>query len=114
MDKNPSCNSIHSSILSPPKRGDFASIYRNRTIDDLVISFMETFNIPGLSLAIVQAPYIPRVVGYGLASLETNRLASSNTQFNIGKLTNAFTAVAIMRKSTQSGRYKLIAVPKTI
>lgn len=78
-------------------RGDFHTIYQGQSVDDLIIQYMEEHNIPGLSLAIVQAPYIPRVVGYGLADTETRRLVATNTVFNIGQLTNAFTAVAIMQ-----------------
>lgn len=79
------------------ERGDFHTIYRGQSIDNLIIQFMEENNIPGLSVAIVQAPYIPRVVGYGLADTTTKRLVGTNTVFNIGQMTTAFTAVAIMQ-----------------
>ncbi|MCW8408891.1 serine hydrolase [Legionella sp. PATHC035] len=78
-------------------RGDFETVYHGQSVDDLVIQFMKEHNIPGMSLAIVQAPYITRVVGYGLADTQTKRLAATNTVFHIGQLTNAYTAVAIMQ-----------------
>ncbi|CDZ77810.1 D-alanyl-D-alanine carboxypeptidase precursor [Legionella massiliensis] len=78
-------------------RGDFHTLYNGESVDDLVINFMEKHNIPGLSLAIVQAPYITRVVGYGLADIQTQRLVAANTVFNLGQLTKAYTAVAIMQ-----------------
>lgn len=78
-------------------RGDFHTVYQGQTVDSLIIQYMEKHNISGLSLAIVQAPYITRVVGYGLADTETKRLVATNTVFNIGQLTNAYTAVAIMQ-----------------
>lgn len=79
------------------KRGDIAVSYYGQTVDDLIINYMERNNIPGLSLAIVQAPYIPRVVCYGLSDKQTKRLAATNTVFNIGQMTNGFTGIAIMQ-----------------
>ncbi|OJV87938.1 MAG: peptidase [Gammaproteobacteria bacterium 39-13] len=90
------------SLLSPASysglgRGDFHTAYQGESVDDLIIKFMEKNNIPGLSLAIVQAPYITRIVGYGLADTQTKRLVASHTVFNVGQLTNAYTAVAVMQ-----------------
>ncbi len=79
------------------ERGDFHALYRGQSIDNLIIQFMEENNIPGLVVAIVQAPYIPRVVGYGMADTASKRLVGTNTVFNIGQMTTAFTAVAIMQ-----------------
>jgi len=79
------------------ERGDFHIIYQGQTVDNLIIKYMEENNIPGLSLAIVQAPYIPRVVSYGLSDNKAKRLAATNTVFNIGQITNGFTAIAIMQ-----------------
>ncbi|STX28818.1 beta-lactamase [Legionella beliardensis] len=87
-------------------RGDFHTIYQGKTVDQLIIDYMEQNNIPGMSLAIVQAPYITRVVGYGYADLDSGRLVATNTMFNIGQITHAFTAVAIMQLKEQ-GQLKL-------
>lgn len=51
-------------------RGDIHTLYRGQSVDNLIIEYMEENNIPGMSLAIVQAPYITRVVGYGFADTE--------------------------------------------
>ncbi len=83
--------------LSGSSRGDFHTLYQGQSVDDLIIKYMQENNIPGMSLAIVQAPYITRVVGYGFADTEKKRLVSTKTLFNVGQLTNAFTAVAIMQ-----------------
>lgn len=88
---------IMSTTMYSSGRGDFRTVYQGQSVDDLIIQYMEEHNIPGLSLAIVQAPYITRVVGYGLADTETRRLVATNTVFNIGQLSNAYTAVAIMQ-----------------
>jgi len=53
----------------------------------------------GMTLAIVQAPYIPRVVGYGSADIEHGFLASPKTLWNVGQITHGFTAVAVMQLS---------------
>lgn len=78
-------------------RGDFHSVYKGQSVDDLVIQYMAENHIPGMALAIVQAPYITRMVGYGLADTESKRLVSTRTLFNVGQLANAFTAVAVMQ-----------------
>ncbi|MDR3502093.1 MAG: serine hydrolase [Legionella sp.] len=84
-------------ITQGSSRGDFRTIYQGKSVDDLIIEYMEQHAIPGMSLAIVQAPYITRVVGYGLADTQSMRLVSTRTLFNIGQITTAFTAVAIMQ-----------------
>lgn len=87
-------------------RGDFHTRYQGKTVDELIIDYMEKNAIPGMSLAIVQAPYITRVVGYGLADIESKRLVATHTLFNIGQITNAYTAVAIMQLK-EAGKLKL-------
>jgi len=49
-------------------RGDVRVAFEGRTIDDMIGEFMEEQRIPGMTLAIVQAPYISRVAGYGVAT----------------------------------------------
>ena len=50
-------------------RGNPDISYLGHTVDQMIWSFMEQEKIDGLALAIVQAPYIPRVAGYGGAWL---------------------------------------------
>ena len=47
-------------------RGSADVTYLGRAVDEMIWHFMDENQIPGLTLAIVQAPYIPRVVGYGM------------------------------------------------
>ncbi len=75
-------------------RGSSKVAFQNNSIDAMIYDFMEENQIPGLTLAIVQAPYIPRVVGYGLSDIEEKRLASTNTVFAIGPISQAYAAVA--------------------
>ncbi len=67
---------------------------------------MQANHIPGLALSITQAPYITRVVGYGLADTERKLLVASNTLFYIGQLSQVFTAVGILQLK-QEGKLKL-------
>lgn len=78
-------------------RGSSKVAHLGRSIDQMIYEFMEKEGIPGLTLAIVQAPYIPRVVGYGTSDLEQNRLASSKTVWPAGPISQGFAAIAIMQ-----------------
>lgn len=78
-------------------RGDTQVAFAGQGIDELVSEFMRRHRIPGMALAIVQAPYITRVVGYGIADQERKTLVAAHTLFNVGQLSQAFTAVAIMQ-----------------
>lgn len=79
------------------QRGNPVVKFDGRTIDEMIGDFMQEHRIPGMTLAIVQAPYVPRVVGYGTADVEKGLLASPNTLWNVGQLTRAYTAVAVMQ-----------------
>ncbi|WP_176787228.1 serine hydrolase [Sphingomonas sp. NFR15] len=81
----------------PIVRGDYRLATYGATIDKLVADFIEKHKLPGLTMAIVQAPYIPRSAGYGKTSLDLDELASTKTMWNVGPVTQAFTAVAVMQ-----------------
>ncbi len=83
-------------------RGSSNVSYLNRALDEMVYSFMEEHGIEGLSLAIVQAPYIPRSVGYGVSDTKHRTLASVNTLWPAGQISQAFAAVAVMQLAEQS------------
>ncbi|WP_455654416.1 serine hydrolase [Phascolarctobacterium sp.] len=78
-------------------RGSADVSYLQQTVDQMIWDFMQEHEIPGLTLAIVQAPYIPRVVGYGVADPVQNRLAAPNTMWPAGQISQAFTAVAVIQ-----------------
>lgn len=78
-------------------RGSYRVEHLGKSIDQMIYEFMESENIPGMTLAIVQAPYIPRVVGYGVANPETGQLASSRTLWAAGPISQAYAAVAVMQ-----------------
>lgn len=78
-------------------RGSADVTYLGQGLDEMIWEFMKEKEIPGLTLAIVQAPYIPRVVGYGLSDVKQKRLASANTMWPAGPVSQAFAAVAVMQ-----------------
>lgn len=78
-------------------RGSADVSYLGKSVDQMIWEFMEEKQILGLTLAIVQAPYIPRVVGYGFSDVEQQRLASSRTVWPAGLISQGFAAVAVMQ-----------------
>ncbi len=88
---------INQEIKPQKMRGSADTSYLGKTVDEMIWQFMEEQKIDGLTLAIVQAPYIPRVVGYGFSDSGQKRLASIKTMWPAGPISQAFTAVAIMQ-----------------
>jgi CubicO group peptidase (beta-lactamase class C family)/uncharacterized protein (DUF302 family) len=88
---------VAASPLAVAERGNPRVEFEGESIDAMVADFMEAHRIPGMTLAIVQAPSIPRVVGYGVSDVEKQLLASPKTLWNVGQMTQAYTAVAIMQ-----------------
>jgi CubicO group peptidase (beta-lactamase class C family)/uncharacterized protein (DUF302 family) len=78
-------------------RGKPALQVRGQYIDQRIAEFMAKNEVPGMTMAIVQAPYIPRSAGYGRASLAHDELASTHTMFAVGPMTQGFTAVATLQ-----------------
>ncbi|MBN9086279.1 MAG: serine hydrolase [Reyranella sp.] len=78
-------------------RGKPALQVRGQYIDQRIAEFMAKNEVPGMTMAIVQAPYIPRSAGYGRASLARDELASTRSMFAIGPMTQGFTAVATLQ-----------------
>lgn len=71
--------------------------YFGRAVDTLIYDYMEANDIPSISLAIVQAPYLPRVVGYGHTDINKQTLSSVNSMYDIGQMAHTFTMVAVMQ-----------------
>ena len=78
-------------------RGDAALVTQGKYVDQRIAEFMAANNIPGMTMAIVQAPYIPRSAGYGRASASYDELASTKTMWSIGPIAQAFTDVAVLQ-----------------
>ena len=78
-------------------RGNVQVAYQGQSIDRMIYEFMQEKGIPGMTLAIVQAPYIPRVAGYGVTDLGTQTLASTKTLWPVGPISQGYAAVAAMQ-----------------
>ena len=95
--------------LVPPaaaQRGNPSMEFEGRSIDRMVADFMAENDVPGMALAIVQAPYITRATGFGLADKQKKLLVGTSTLFDIGEMANAYTAVAVMQL-VELGKLKL-------
>jgi D-alanyl-D-alanine carboxypeptidase len=85
----------HSSAWA--QRGNPDVTYAGQSIDQMISAFMAEQGVSGMAVAIVQAPYITRVTGYGLSDVASRRLSASNTMFDIGQMANAYLAVAVLQ-----------------
>ncbi len=88
------------------ERGNPLVEFEGQSVDRMISDFMREHEVPGMTLAIVQAPYITRVTGYGLSDPHRKLLASTNTLFPVAQMAEAYTAVAILQL-VESGKIKL-------
>jgi len=65
-------------------------------VDDQVNSFMTTYNIPALSIAITKGEKLVYAKAYGMADKEDNQKASITDLYRLASLSKQFTSVAIM------------------
>ena len=65
-------------------------------IDDYVKMQIAKQRIPGLSLAVVKDGQIVKLQSYGLANIELNATATSDTVYKLGSLSKPFIATGIM------------------
>ncbi|MFO0946209.1 MAG: hypothetical protein U1D30_09725 [Planctomycetota bacterium] len=70
-------------VLAAPmafaQRGNPLTQFAGQSPDQMIAEFMKEHQIPGMTLSIVQAPYVSRVIGYGVADVERGLLAAPNT-----------------------------------
>lgn len=94
---------MHKNFLPPLEgRGSSNISFQGISIDAMIHEFMVKENVPGLSMAIVQAPYIPRIVGYGLSDIHQKKLASTKTVWRIGPISQGFAAIAVLQLCDQN------------
>jgi CubicO group peptidase (beta-lactamase class C family) len=67
------------------------------TIDDYIAEQMREKNIPGLTLGIIKDGEIVKVKAYGLASIELDVAASTETVYQLASTTKSFTICAIYK-----------------
>ena len=63
-------------------------------IDEFAAQILATGIVPGMSLAVVTSEGIVYTKGYGFANVESQRVATADTQFYIASTTKALTALA--------------------
>jgi CubicO group peptidase (beta-lactamase class C family) len=68
----------------------------DRKVDSIVTAKMNTYNIPGLSIGIVEGDSILYSKGYGIKDVNTKKPVSRNTNFHTASISKLFTAQAIM------------------
>src|SRR5215475_6680457 len=67
-------------------RGDPVLQSHGATVDQMIADFVRKQNLPGITMAIVEAPYIPRSGGYGVINIHNDELASTKTMYSIGPI----------------------------
>ncbi len=72
------------------------TLARADEVDAYVGRQLRQLHIPGVSLAVVHDGQIIKAKGYGLANVERNAPATSDTVYEIGSMTKQFTATAVM------------------
>ena len=72
-----------------------AQVISSEEIDKLVLRTMETFDVPGIAVAVVKDDKVIHSRGYGVSSLNTKRKVDPNTLFGIASNSKAFTAAAL-------------------
>src|SRR6266545_6385101 len=77
-------------VSSTNNSPDFAAI------DDYIAAEMQAQRIPGLALGIVQGDQIVHLKGFGVADT-SGAVVTPQTPFQIGKVSKAFTALAVMQ-----------------
>lgn len=72
----------------------FAQI-SEKQVDDLVENTLKSFNVPGISVAIVKDGKVVLAKGYGVKSILTKEKVDANTLFGIASNSKAFTTAAL-------------------
>lgn len=72
-----------------------AKVISSAQIDALVERTMKTFNVPGISVAVIKDDQVVHSRGYGVRSLQTNLPMTEHTLVGIASNSKAFTAAAL-------------------
>jgi len=66
----------------------------SKEIDELVSKSLTSFNVPGISVAVVKDGKVIHSKGYGIANIQTKKKVNENTLFGIASNSKAFTTAA--------------------
>jgi CubicO group peptidase (beta-lactamase class C family) len=67
----------------------------SKEIDRIVEQTMQTFDVPGIAVAVVKDDKIIHLKGYGVSSIATGKKMDENTRFAIASNSKAFTSAAL-------------------
>lgn len=73
----------------------FAQALSGHQIDSLVKKTMETFDVPGMAVAVLKDGKVYHKNTYGVRSVKTNAPVNENTLFGVASNTKAFTTAAL-------------------
>ena len=71
-------------------------------VDSVVVTKMNHYNIPGLSIGLIKNDSIIYTKGYGIRSIKTGNLVTENTIFHTASISKLFTAEATMKLIAQN------------
>lgn len=73
----------------------FSQSITEKEVDDLVAKTLETFDVPGIAVGIIQHGEAVLMKGYGVRSLDTKVPMDENTLFGIASNSKAFTSAGL-------------------
>jgi CubicO group peptidase (beta-lactamase class C family) len=95
-------NKLRSSLLLTVAVFVTSSVWAQEVTDELLAEFeqefqtqMQTYNVPGSAVAIVQNGEIVYAKGFGVRNLETGEPVTTSTVFRVGSTTKAMTSMMI-------------------
>ncbi len=68
---------------------------KTQRIDSVVTKAMETFNVPGVSIGIIEDGKVIHLKGYGISNIDNGQAVDKDTIFKIASNSKAFTAAAL-------------------
>lgn len=82
-------------LLSLVSGRSFAQALSSNQLDSLVEKTLQTFNVPGIALAIIKDGQVIHSKGYGVRSIVSQKPVDENTLFAIASNSKAFTSAAL-------------------
>ncbi len=73
----------------------YAQVLNSKQIDSVVEKTLTTFDVPGISVAVLKDGKLIHAKGYGVRSIKTNLKADENTLFGVASNTKAMTAALL-------------------
>ena len=88
------------------EHGDEKAFETNYLSSMPIIELMETFGVPGVSLAVIHNFAIHWAKGYGVADIETGQITNTETMFQAASISKPVAAMGVL-KAAQDGLFDL-------